>query len=48
MSPWTIANLEQATVQALAEPVVETRSYLQTQPTAYLDETGWRYERASA
>jgi transposase len=38
----TVANLEQATVQALAEPVAEARAYVQAQPTAYLDETGWR------
>jgi transposase len=38
----TIANLEHATVQAVAEPVAEARAYVQQQPTAYLDETGWR------
>src|SRR5262245_55377732 len=38
----TIANLEQAAVQALAEPVAEARVYVQQQPVAYLDETGWR------
>jgi transposase len=38
----TIANLEQATTQALAEPVAEARAYVQGQPTAYLDEPGWR------
>ena len=38
----TIANLEQATVQAVAEPVAEARAYVQAQPAAYLDETGWR------
>ena len=38
----TVANLEQATVQALAEPVAEARTYVQAQPAAYLDETGWR------
>ena len=42
MSLGTIANLEQATVQALAEPVAEARAYVQAQPAAYLDETGWR------
>jgi hypothetical protein len=29
-------------VQALAEPVAEARVYVQQQPVAYLDETGWR------
>jgi transposase len=38
----TIANLEQATVQALAAPVAEARAYVQAQPAAYVDETGWR------
>jgi transposase len=38
----TVANLEQATVRALAEPVAEARAFVQAQPTADLDETGWR------
>jgi len=38
----TIVNLEHATVQAVAEPVAEARAYVQQQPAAYLDETGWR------
>jgi transposase len=38
----TIANLEHATVQAVAEPVAEARAHVQQQPAAYLDETGWR------
>jgi transposase len=38
----TIANLEQATVRAVADPVTEARTYVQQQPVAYLDETGWR------
>jgi transposase len=38
----TIANLEHATVQAVAEPVAEARAYVQRQAAAYLDETGWR------
>ncbi len=42
LSVGTIANLEQATVQAVAEPVAEARAYVQQQPAAYLDETGWR------
>jgi transposase len=38
----TIANLEQATTRAVAESVAEARAYVQAQPTAYADETGWR------
>jgi len=38
----TIATLEHAMVQAVAEPVAEARAYVQRQPAAYLDETGWR------
>jgi transposase len=38
----TIATLEHATVQAVAAPVAEARAYVQQQPAAYLDETGWR------
>jgi transposase len=38
----TVANLEQATAQAVAEPVAAARTYVQTQPAAYADETGWR------
>jgi len=38
----TIANLEQVTVRAVADPVAEARAYVQRQPVAYLDETGWR------
>ncbi len=36
----SIANLEQATAQVLAEPVAEARAYVQAQSSAYLDETG--------
>jgi transposase len=42
MSLGTIANLEQATALALTAPVAEARAYVQAQPVAYLDETGWR------
>jgi len=42
LSVGTMVNLEQATVQAVAEPVAAARAYVQQQPTAYLDETGWR------
>jgi transposase len=44
----TVANLEQATVRAVAEPVAAARAYVQAQPTAYLDETGWREGRQRA
>jgi transposase len=44
----TLANLEQTTVAALAQPVAEARAYVQAQPVAYLDETGWREGRARA
>ena len=33
---------------ALAQPVAEARAYVQAQPVAYLDETGWREGRARA
>jgi transposase len=44
----TVANLEQATAQALAEPVAEARAAVQEQPAAYRDETGWRAGRERA
>ena len=37
-----VAHMEQATAQALAEPVAEAWTSVQAQPAAYLDETGWR------
>jgi transposase len=43
-----IAHLEQATARVLAEPVAEARAYVQAQPSAYLDETGWRERRQRA
>jgi transposase len=42
LSLGTITTLEQTTAEALVEPVAEARTYVQTQPVAYLDETGWR------
>jgi transposase len=36
----TIANLEHATVQAVAEPMAEARRYVPQHATAYLDDTG--------
>jgi transposase len=38
----TISKLAHATVQAVAEPGAEARAYVQVQPTADVDETGWR------
>jgi transposase len=38
----TLAHLEHATAQAVAEPVAEAQGSVQAQPVAYLDETGWR------
>jgi transposase len=48
MSLGTIEHLEQATAQAVAEPVAAARAYVQEQPAAYLDETGWREGQARA
>jgi transposase len=42
MSLGTIANLEQATVRAVAEPVAAARADVHQQSAAYRDETGWR------
>jgi transposase len=44
----TLASLAQSTTQAVAVPVAEARSYVQQQPAAYLDETGWREGRQRA
>jgi transposase len=48
MSLGTIPHLEQATVQAVATPVAEARTFVQAQPSAHLDETGWREGRTRA
>ena len=48
LSLGTMTNLEHATAQALAVPVAEAQTYVQTQPIAHLDETGWREERPRA
>ena len=44
----TIANVEHATVQALAAPVAEAQRHVCAQAIAHLDETGWREGRARA
>jgi transposase len=38
----SISALECATSEALQEPVAEARRFIQQQPVAYIDETGWR------
>jgi transposase len=48
MALGTIANLEHATVQALAAPVAEAQTHVRTQSIAHLDETGWHEGRARA
>lgn len=48
MALGTIANLEHATVEALAAPVAEAQTYIGTQSLAHLDETGWREGHARA
>jgi hypothetical protein len=42
LSVGTMVNLEQATVQAGADPATEAQASVQQQPMAYLNETGWR------
>jgi transposase len=48
MSLGTMPQLAQATEQAVAAPVAAAQAYVRAQPVAYLDETGWREERARA
>ncbi len=38
----SVSNLEQATSEALKEPVEEAKDYIAEQPLANVDETGWR------
>jgi transposase len=38
----SVSALERRTSEALGEPVEEARAYVQTQPVAHMDETGWR------
>jgi hypothetical protein len=44
----TVATLEPATAHVLAEPVAEARADVPAQPTASLDETGWRERQPRA
>jgi hypothetical protein len=44
----TMPHLEQATVQAVATPVAEAHASVRAQPSAPLDETGWRAGRTRA
>jgi transposase len=48
VSVGSIANLEHATVQALAAPVAEAQTHVRAQSIAHLDETGWRAGHARA
>ena len=48
MSLGTMPHLEQATGQAVADPVAEAHPYVRAQPVAHLDETGWREGRTRA
>ncbi len=45
LSLGSIANLEQATSEVLAEPVAEVAEAIKQAPVIHADETGW-YERA--
>jgi len=38
----SVPALERRTSEAISEPVEEARQYVQQQPVAHLDETGWR------
>jgi len=48
MSVGSVASCEVATSCALAAPVEEARTYVQQQPVANADETGWREGRKKA
>lgn len=48
LSLGTMANLEQATVAAVAAPVAAAQTYVRTQAIAHLDETGGREARTRA
>lgn len=44
----SLAHLEQARAEALAQPVAAARAYVQAQHAADPDETGWRDGHARA
>jgi transposase len=44
----SVTACEQATSQALAGPVAAAQAYVQQQPVAHVDETGWREARGRA
>lgn len=44
----SVCPLEQATSEAVAQPVEEAKAYVKAQPAANLDETGWRQENRKA
>jgi len=48
MSLGSVCNLENATSKALEAPVEEAKEYVQSQPVAFLDETGWREAKKKA
>ena len=48
MALGSVSQLEQATSEAIAEPVEEAKAYVQEQQAANLDETGWRQENKKA
>jgi len=48
LSLGSVCPLEQATSDAIAAPVEEALSYVQTQPLVNMDETGWRQDNRRA
>ena len=48
MSLGSVSACEEAACEALAEPVEEARAYVQEQPVAHADETGWRENKKRA
>jgi transposase len=42
LSPGSVVNLQNATSEALAEPVEEAHAYVEAQPARNIDETGWK------
>jgi len=44
----SVTTCEQATSQALADPVAAAHAFVQQQPVAHVDETGWREGRRRA
>jgi transposase len=42
MSPGSVVNIQKRASQALAEPVAAAYEAVKTQPTRYIDDTGWK------